>query len=74
MLLIHSRRTMGNVIYWSLTGLVGLLLTAAGGIDLFKLWGVTSLGERWVFNTIAALVAFFIWGAGSTLRYFLRER
>jgi hypothetical protein len=62
------------VAYWLLTGLAWLFLAAAGLFDVFELWGMISLSERWVLNSIALLIFFLVWGSGSFVRYFLARK
>ena len=71
--MVHSRQAirLGNVLYWFLTGFAWLLLVAAAAVDVFKLWGVISLSERWVLNTIAVMMFLLIWLLGSACRFFL---
>jgi hypothetical protein len=74
--LVHSRQAirLGNVLYWFLTGFAWLLLVAAAAVDVFKLWGVISLSERWAINSIAVMMFFLIWLLGRTFRDFLAGR
>jgi len=74
--LVHSRQAArwGNALYWFLTGLAWLLLVAAGAVDVFKLWGVISLSERWVLNSIAVMMFLLIWLLARACRYFLAEQ
>jgi hypothetical protein len=59
------------VVYWFLSGLAWLFLMAAGLLDIFKLWGVISLSERWLLRSIALVIFFLIWAAAWLARYFL---
>jgi hypothetical protein len=59
------------VLYWFLIGFAWVLLVAAAAVDVFKLWGVISLSERWVLNSIAAMMFLLIWLFARACRYFL---
>ena len=71
--LVHSRQAtrLGNVLYWFLTGFAWLFLVAAAAVDIFTLWGAISLSERWVLNSIAAVIFLLVWLSGRACRYFL---
>ena len=65
---------LGNALYWFLTVLAWLLLVGAAAVDVFKLWGVISLSQRWALNSIAVMMFFLIWLLGRVFRDFLAGR
>jgi hypothetical protein len=73
---VRSRRSarVGAALYWFFAVLAWLFLIAAAALDVFRLWGAMSLGERWLLNSVALLVFVLIWGFGWACRYALAGR